>query len=139
MPAVHILQGRPENYERLIRSTARRRGDLIWTVPSHARAGDSAVFYLPSPVSAFVAAGTITEDAWRDDSPGPWSGRYGAAIRDVRPLPRDITLLAMRARFPAWAYLRSAQGTVTVPSKIASRVLRYVLNPGPIPRDRSSF
>lgn len=104
MPAVHILQGIPERYELLIRRTARGRGRLTWTVPSRAQAGDIAVFYLSSPVSAFVAYGTINEDAWRESNPrDPWFGRYFAEVREVRPLPRDVSLAEMRARFPVAA------------------------------------
>ncbi len=134
MPAVHILQGLPQDYERLLRRTAGRGGGLSsWTVPKAARTGDVAVFYLSAPVSAFIVRGSIASNAWRESNRrDSWYGRYFASVDRLESLPRDVGLAEVRRRYPNWAYLRSAQGTVTVPPTHTRMFLRYLSAPGTV-------
>jgi len=81
-----------------------------WNTKAAASPGDSVVFYMKKPISAFVAFGTVNRPV--ADGEVPLEGRskwYGANcfwIREVKMLARHVTLDEAKSRFPTWSYLR---------------------------------
>src|SRR5438552_2302754 len=123
---MHVLQGSPEPHWTILREKASSSSRLSdWTVPKSARTGDRVVFYVVGPLSSFVATGIVAENPWKDDKRNSyWYGRYMAAVRNLTLLPRLVPLALVREALPRWRYLKSAQGTVTVPEEFAPLLLR---------------
>lgn len=137
MPAVHVLQGSAADHERYLRRIVRLHQRTEWTVPRTAKAGDIGVFYLSAPVSGFVAWGILEQDAKRWEKRGDWTGRYFAKVGPLRAPRKPVPLSEARRAIKSWAYLKSAQGTVTVPSQHSDRLLELLKGVSRKPRESS--
>jgi hypothetical protein len=72
--ALHVCFGGSGEYERLPLYAA--SGDEpLWTLPSAAQAGDTVVFYMKSPLAAFVANGLVRDNLRQDGTPSGFPGQ----------------------------------------------------------------
>jgi len=123
--SLHVLQGSPSPHVRVIRAAASRSGRLRdWTVPKVAAEGDAVVFYIAGD-KEFIATGIVAGLSERNAKRGDyWYGRFMAPIRDVRILPKPVSLDDARRIAPEWRYLDFVEGTVTAPPAIAVKLIR---------------
>ena len=125
----HVIQGTPDRltYLRSVASRSARIRD--WTVPKHTKPGDRVIFYLVGPLSAFVATGIVVGSTWQNnDRKDSWFGYYMAPIGKLEMFARPVSLDTVRRSLPEWKYLKSVQGTVTVPGSLAGRLIRCLKN-----------
>jgi hypothetical protein len=125
---VHICFGTPPHHLQALKEIA--AGDAEpdwWTINNTAQRGDQIVFYMVRPLSAFVAVGVVASNAERvTDDTNEWFGHYHADISDVSLLPRPISLIHTRQRFPSWGWLRQPRRSTPVPGQIANKFLQFL-------------
>src|ERR1700752_2037019 len=70
MPALHVVQGSPDSYLRILkRAASGTRRVAAWTVPKSAKPGARVFFYIVRPVSSFVGSGVVAERPSRNARP----------------------------------------------------------------------
>lgn len=134
MPALHIVQGSPDSYSRILkRAASGTRRVAAWTVPKSAKPGDRVFFYIVRPVSLFVGTGVVAEHPSRNARPDdPWFGHFMAPMHQVLLLPQPVPLDQVRQALPDWGYLRNVRVGATVPVSLRAsfeEVLRYAEHP----------
>jgi hypothetical protein len=114
----HVTQGKLSNgaLEDLEHRARRGRG-ATWTIPSRARPGDTAVFYILEPLGSFVATGLVRSTPRLQPPGSPWEGHYMALIRDIRMLGVFPHRHAVAAAVPGWRWLRAPRREATVPAE----------------------
>lgn len=112
----HVTHGRLSDgaLEELERHARSGRG-TSWTIPSRARPGDTAVFYILEPLGSFVATGLVRSPPKLQPPGRPWAGHHMALIRDIRMLAIFRHRRAVAAAVPDWRWLRAPRREATVP------------------------
>ena len=117
----YVCLGDPErdSSKRLIAGGG-RHNKWHWTINSHAKKNDAAVFYLTGPTSAFVAVGTVIGTPEKQTS-GKWRGHFMAPIRLERLIPA-ITLAEAKKLLPDWGWLRRPIKSTKMPCGALDRL-----------------
>ncbi len=112
----HVTHGKLSNgaLEELERHARSGRG-TTWTIPSGARPGDTAVFYILEPLGLFVATGQVRRTPRLQPAGRPWAGHHMELIRDIRMLGMFCHRRAVAADVPGWGWLRAPRREATVP------------------------
>lgn len=126
--AVFVSHGNIDHIEELY--TLHHDGDRdLWTVNRNAEPGDTIVFYIHAPVSAFVAVGQVHSEPFEDDGEFGWDGHYMADVSVTHvvdpPLKRTVAL----RHLPEWRWLRSPQAAARVPENVEERLLELLQAP----------
>lgn len=104
-------------------------GHAFWTVNHNAEPGDTIVFYIHAPVSAFVAVGRVHGEPFEDDGEFGWDGHHMADISVEHvvdpPLKRTVAL----DHLPEWRWLNSPQAAARVPENVEERLLELLQAP----------
>jgi hypothetical protein len=120
---LHICFGDPARHMVHMRSGATVR----WTINTGASDGDSAVFYMVRPLSAFVAIGTVTGEVWRENNRrNEWFGHHFAEVAELNVLRKPVPLSVVRSQLKNWAWLRQPRRSTVVPSEFSRDFLRLL-------------
>jgi hypothetical protein len=113
----HVCFGDQDPHIKELEMLAETQNQGWWTINRHASGGDVALFYIKSPVSAFVAWGVVqSEPVLRTIE--PWKGHYAANVSKVLILPRRVTRVELCQRLPQWRYLNLPRQSIAVPDDI---------------------
>ena len=124
---IYICQGRPKHLKQLEEAAekgGRYRGLRYdwWPIKKSARPGNTVIFYLTSPISAFVASGIVDSEVIScPDETSEYRGRPCAWISDIRMLPNPVALQDAARRIPEWKFLQMPQAKAEVPSEWVER------------------
>lgn len=100
-------------------------GDLdLWTVNRNARPGDTVVFYIKAPVSAFVAVGRVHSEPFEDDGDYGWDGHYMADVSVEHVVDPPLKRTAALEYLPQWKWLKSPQAPARVPDDVEAKLLK---------------
>lgn len=134
MKQTFISPTNADYYETLREDAA--EGETNWSVSKHTRRGDRILLYVCAPVSAVVAEGFASEDAYLDDDPGSeWFGKYFVEMHGLRMLERPVTRAELMARFPQWGYWKQPRACVRVPDAYRQDLERLVSDGASAPCD----
>jgi hypothetical protein len=140
---IHICIGDPQlNHLKRIEQAAQsgKKEFDWWNITKRARPGDMVIFYLTSPVSAFVATGVVERKVGDNDenevaAEQHFYGRNCFWISKAAMLPRRVSLNEAKAQFPEWPYLKRpvviSIPNGSTPSDLVERFLRFLRAPVP--------
>lgn len=97
-----------------------------WTLNPNARPGDRVIFYIHSPISAFVAIGEVASKPKYDDGRMGWEGKHGGKVIVQSMIDPYLTRLEALKLLPDWGWLKSPQAAARVPDAIEPKLLRRV-------------
>lgn len=100
---------------------------IDWTMHKDAKIGDYAVFYLTAPISAVVAFGKITGDAYFNIY-SEWQDKYFAEVKIEIRLDETqfITNRELRNLFSEWKYIAQPRRSVLIAPDIASPLVELI-------------
>lgn len=123
--ATHVVVGRTRDGSAAeIARLVRRGGTVEKCVPSWARAGDTALFYLLNPEGSFVAAGRLVSHAERRPDA---QRKFFAEVGGVHLLPEPVRRLEVVEHVPGWGWPRQPHRTTTVPAEVEEELLGFLL------------
>lgn len=103
----HTCIGTPRLHLEDLKLDIRDHGTTVWTINKDAKRGERVIFYMTSPVSAFVAVGVLVTDAWQEPKGSEWEGFWMAEIGELRLLAAPVTRKELLRRVPRWRYMYS--------------------------------
>ncbi|HEX5445730.1 MAG TPA: HNH endonuclease [Pirellulales bacterium] len=129
-PLVHICIGDPRlnHLEQLEQAAQSGQKEFDWwNINKRVRPGDMVIFYLTSPVSAFVATGVVERNVGENEVPDERRGEFFGSncfwISKAAMLPHRVTLNEAKDQFLAeWSYLNHPVVT-SIPNDRTSRDL----------------
>lgn len=125
MKTTHVTVTNVEYYE-VLRDDA-GEGETNWSVNRHTRRGDRILLYVCAPVSAVVATGYASEDAYLEDDPqSEWFGKYFVDMHGLTMLDKPVTRAELIARFPEWGYWKQPRNCVRVPALYEAAVREMI-------------
>jgi hypothetical protein len=124
---IYVCQGRPRHLQEL-EEAARKAGRYDWwPIKKSAHPGNAVIFYLKSPISAFVASGIVDSEVFScPDETSEFHGRPCVWISDVRMLPRPVALQDAAQHIPEWKFLQMPQAKAEVPSEWVESFLKLL-------------
>lgn len=103
----HTCIGTPRLHLEDLKLDIRDHGTTVWTINKDAKRGERVIFYMTSPISAFVAVGVLVTDAWQEPKGSEWEGFWMAEIGELRLLAAPVTRKELLRRVPRWRYMYS--------------------------------
>ena len=124
---LNICFGTPPQHLKRLKEIAASGEPDWWTINREALPGDQIAFYMKRPLSQFVAVGVVdTKPQLIKDESDEWFGHYAADVTDIAMLPRPVSIVHARERFPSWGWLRQPRRSTRVPGQIANKFLNFL-------------
>lgn len=119
---LHIVLGsRGPDKAFLDKVVRRSRRSKTWVVPSRAAVGDDLVIYVVG--HGFYATGTIDGAPRRRKD---WKNRFGAALRNLRPIAPPISLATIQRSVPQLAWANYPRSITTPEPRVADRLRKLI-------------
>ena len=96
---VHVLFGGSVERERLPQFAA-SGGKAVWTLTKEAKAGDTVVFYIKSPLASFVATGRVVDGRRESGDKYDFPGQPMGDVDSVELLPSPCDFAMPPSPFP---------------------------------------
>lgn len=132
---VHVLFGGSEDRE-LLPELAVSGRKALWTLTKEAKAGDTVVFYIKSPLASFVATGRVVDGRRKSGDKYDFPGQPMGDVDSVELLPSPVRRRDAALAVPDWAYLRQPHKNITVPTQHTGTILAALKAPlrrAPVP------
>ncbi len=118
---MHVCLCFSERDPELLEKAAEAGSVQSWIVPSRARIGDRALFFLGS--QGFLGTGIISTESTKAKAQElGWKNRYAADVSSIHLFPFQVPLNLVATSFPGWAWARYPRMLTTVPETIAKEL-----------------
>ena len=118
----YVSHGEEYQLERLC-DLAREQETIFWTVNPKVLPDDRIIFYLHSPISAFVAIGRVRTEPELDHGLTRWHGKYMADVTIEKMIEPPLGRIAAMKRLPDWGWLKTPRANVRVPDAVEDRLM----------------